>query len=136
MQSILEAALLDQPAVAPKFTAAVVLLTVFATAPAFAEDGFRALRDQNWPTWRGPRSDGIAIQGDPPTRWDEQTNVKWKVPLPGQGSGTPIVWQGRIYLTSAIETDDPAPAAPVHPDAKTRPPERLYEFVLSLPSCL
>ena len=39
----------------------------------------------HWPQWRGPLATGAALVGDPPTRWDEKTNVKWKVAVPGKG---------------------------------------------------
>ena len=42
---------------------------------------------------------------DPPVRWDANTNIRWKAPIPGAGSGTPIVWEDRIFLMTAVETD-------------------------------
>ena len=32
----------------------------------------------NWPHWRGPLANGTAPKSDPPTTWDDKTNVKWK----------------------------------------------------------
>jgi len=34
--------------------------------------------------------------------WNETNHVKWKVKLPGAGSGSPIVWENQIFLHSAI----------------------------------
>ena len=48
--------------------------------------------DENWPTWRGPRANGVALKGDPPISWSESQNIKWKVKLPGMGSSTPVIW--------------------------------------------
>ena len=45
----------------------------------------------NWPAWRGPLANGVAPQGDPPTKWSETENIKWKVEIPGVGSSTPII---------------------------------------------
>lgn len=59
----------------------------------------------NWRAWRGPLVTGVAPQANPPQTWDENTNIKWKVPLPGRGSGSPIVDGDRIYLLTAIKTD-------------------------------
>ena len=56
-----------------------------------------------WPHWRGPNADGVGPHGTPPTTWDESTNIKWKVEIPGSGSSTPIVWRDRIYLTTAVK---------------------------------
>ncbi|MFT4840146.1 MAG: outer membrane protein assembly factor BamB [Planctomycetota bacterium] len=71
----------------------------------------------NWATWRGPNGTGEAT-GNPPTEWSEEKNIKWKVPLPGLGNSTPIVWQDRMYLTTAIQTDEevkPAEAPAAEP---------------------
>ena len=32
----------------------------------------------NWPQFRGPLASGVAPQGDPPTKWGESKNVRWK----------------------------------------------------------
>lgn len=58
-----------------------------------------------WPSWRGPSGTGCATKASPPTEWSEQKNIKWKVPVPGLGISSPIIWGDRIYLTTAIETD-------------------------------
>ncbi len=80
------------------FSALFITLCVQAADPA-------PERLDNWPQWRGPNADGIAPKGDPPARWDESTNIKWKIELPGSGSATPIVWQNRMYVLTAIKTD-------------------------------
>ena len=64
--------------------------------------------DAWWPQWRGPLGTGAAPAADPPTRWSERQNLRWKVPIPGRGNATPIVWGDRIYLTTAV----PAAASP------------------------
>lgn len=83
-----------------------VSLVVCATLAAhtYAND-FDSLRLDNWHHWRGPNADGVSPSGNPPTTWDESTNIKWKSEIPGSGSSTPIVWQNRIYLTTAIQTE-------------------------------
>lgn len=43
-----------------------------------------------WPQWRGPYNTGMA-DGDAPLKWDDQTNVRWKVAIPG-----------RLYLATDI----------------------------------
>lgn len=66
-----------------------------------------------WPHWRGPLASGSAPSGDPPIRWSETENVRWKVAIPGRGKSTPVVWDDRIYLTTAVPagTGNPAPQA-------------------------
>jgi outer membrane protein assembly factor BamB len=58
-----------------------------------------ALAD-NWPQWRGPTNDGISKETNLPADWSDTKNVVWKLPTPGQGGSTPIVWDKRIFLTS------------------------------------
>jgi outer membrane protein assembly factor BamB len=59
-----------------------------------------------WPQWRGPLATGEAPTGDPPTRWSETESVRWKVPVPGSGASTPIVWGDTIYLQTAVPIGD------------------------------
>ena len=74
--------------------------TTAAASPVYTPAG--AL--DSWHRWRGPTANGVAPQGNPPLNWDESTNIQWKVKLPGYGSGTPIVWQDRVYLLAAVDT--------------------------------
>lgn len=34
--------------------------------------------------------------------WDAKKNVKWKTVIPGHGSSSPVVWENRIFVTSAV----------------------------------
>jgi outer membrane protein assembly factor BamB len=80
-----------------------------------------ATADQNWPQWRGPRQDGVAPLATPPTTWSETNNVKWKVKIPGGGMATPIIWDNRIYVQTAIPTGkkiEPASGATDAPPAR------------------
>jgi outer membrane protein assembly factor BamB len=69
--------------------------------------------EQNWAQWRGPLQNGVAPQGNPPTEWSETKNVKWKVKIPGEGSATPVIWEEKVFVLTAIPTGkkvEPAPA--------------------------
>lgn len=57
---------------------------------------------ENWPQWRGPTRDGISHEQSLPTRWGVDENIRWKAPLEGLGTSTPIVWNGVVLLTSQI----------------------------------
>ncbi|WP_425398581.1 PQQ-binding-like beta-propeller repeat protein [Aeoliella sp.] len=56
----------------------------------------------NWGHWRGEGGNGVSTKATPPTEWSDTQNVKWKVPIPGRGSGSPVVWGNRIYVTTAV----------------------------------
>jgi len=62
-------------------------------------------RPGDWPVWRGPGFTGTAPAGNYPVKWTADT-AAWKVPLPGKGTSTPIVWRDRIYLTTPAEGQD------------------------------
>ena len=62
---------------------------------------------QNWPNWRGPNGDGTSIETNLPVKWDSVTNVLWKTRVPGIGHSSPVVWENKIFLTTAlIETQE------------------------------
>lgn len=55
----------------------------------------------NWPRFRGPNGTGIAADKDIPVQWSEGNGILWKVPLPGLGNSSPIIWGDRMYVQSA-----------------------------------
>lgn len=57
----------------------------------------------DWPWWRGPKSDNHSPDVAAPTEWNETKNVIWKQAIPGRGHSTPIFVGKRIFLTSADE---------------------------------
>lgn len=61
-----------------------------------------------WPSWRGPTGNGVSPHGDPPTRWSETENIRWKVELPGLGSASPVVWKDRVFVLSSAPMDPAA----------------------------
>jgi outer membrane protein assembly factor BamB len=58
--------------------------------------------DRYWPQWRGPYATGVSRSATPPLEWSETKNVRWKVELPGRGSGTPVVWGDRLFILTAV----------------------------------
>jgi outer membrane protein assembly factor BamB len=66
-----------------------------------------AVRAADWPQWRGPNRDGV---------WNETgilesfpaggLNISWRVPV-GRGWSSPVVAQGRVYVTD-VEVVRPA----------------------------
>ena len=65
--------------VLPLLTAACLLPTLAEVAPA------------NWTRFRGPNGSGVADDKDIPVQWQSQ-NILWKVPLPGPGNSSPVIW--------------------------------------------
>ncbi len=67
--------------------------------------GNQAAQAENWPQWRGPTNNGISGETGLSTKWSKTENVAWRLALPGQSGATPIVWNDRIFLTSADGKD-------------------------------
>ena len=72
---------------------AVVWIFCLLQAPLLGED---------WTQFRGPTGQGISTEQDLPVKWSEEKNVAWKVPIPGQGWSSPVLKEGRIWLTTAL----------------------------------
>jgi outer membrane protein assembly factor BamB len=65
-----------------------------------------ALAEQDWPQFRGPSGQGHAAATGVPLRWAESSNVAWKVPVPGRGWSSPVVSNGRVWLTTGVGDRD------------------------------
>jgi outer membrane protein assembly factor BamB len=94
----------------------------------------------NWPHWRGPLATGFAPNADPPIRWDEKTNIKWKASLVGKGSATPIVWGDQVFVLAAVNTGrvaEPKDMPKMDPafQVKTDPPNTYYQFLVMAFDC-
>jgi outer membrane protein assembly factor BamB len=59
----------------------------------------------NWPEFRGPTGQGVVAAGKLPVEWSTTKNVVWKQPLAGKAWSSPIIQDGRIYLTTAVQEE-------------------------------
>ncbi|HND53360.1 MAG TPA: PQQ-binding-like beta-propeller repeat protein [Pirellulaceae bacterium] len=54
----------------------------------------------DWVRFRGPNGSGVSADSKPtPTTWTPTENLKWKVPLPGPGSSSPILVGDKLFIT-------------------------------------
>ena len=60
----------------------------------------------DWPKFRGPTGDGHAVVESLPLMWSATENVVWKTAVPGKGWSSPVIADGRIYLTTAVAKDE------------------------------
>jgi outer membrane protein assembly factor BamB len=56
-----------------------------------------------WPQFRGPDGNGIARTANPPLSWGEDKNVRWKTPVHGRAWSSPVVLEGKVWVTTATE---------------------------------
>lgn len=85
-----------------KFPLTVVIFALTIAVNLQAQDA-EQLKD-NWHHFRGPTGNGISETATPPTEWSSQKNVKWKVAIPGSGTGSPVIWDDKIFVITAIPT--------------------------------
>lgn len=112
------------------FLLCVCMITTTAGAETALTDS-----SENWHQWRGPTADGNAPHANPPVTWDENTNIKWKTPLAGRGSASPIVWGDRVFVLTAVKTDrtiDLADQPKLDPKftKRTKAPTNYYRFIV------
>ncbi|HVR35615.1 MAG TPA: PQQ-binding-like beta-propeller repeat protein [Methylomirabilota bacterium] len=140
-------ALLNVP---PEFLSRTTLLVgaiLLAAAVPFAAAGSPATG--GWSQWRGPMNTGVAPEANPPLRWSETENVKWKVAIPGFGTSTPIIRDNQVFILTAIPTGrktEASAATTTTDDAAEQegqggrrgrggfggepPPDEIYQFVV------
>lgn len=71
--------------------ACIVLLSGPSVTPA-----------SNWSGWRGPHQNGHSDEKGLPAEWSPSA-VRWKTPVKGSGQSSPVIWQDRLFVTSAID---------------------------------
>lgn len=63
----------------------------------------RAAQAPEWPQFRGPDGQGHAQARGVPLEWSDSHGVRWKVPIEGQGWSSPVLANGRVWLTTSVE---------------------------------
>lgn len=81
-------------------TAHIILIAVGLFILAFYEP---RLKCENWERFRGPTGQGISSEKDLPLHWNANSNVLWKTEIPGEAWSSPIVYNDRIFLTTATD---------------------------------
>lgn len=98
-----------------------VFLSVFCQQVCVAADKF----ETNWHQWRGPLATGVSHTADPPVTWSESENIKWKVAIDGQGTSTPIIWEDKVFVLTAIQTDKKDTSIP---DPQDQPKTNFFDI--------
>jgi len=67
-----------------------------------------------WPSFRGADASGVSDGQDLPATWNAATgeNIRWTAPIPGLAHSSPIVSNGRVFVTSAVSSRDDATFKP------------------------
>lgn len=94
--------------------------------------------EDNWPQFRGPGALGSTESlNDPqeaelPDRWTDSENICWKQPVAGRGWSSPIVWGGKIFLTTAVNSGETEPAKKglYFGGNRPKPPETPHQWMV------
>lgn len=57
----------------------------------------------DWLQWRGPFFNGSTDEQDVPASWSKTENVAWVSPLPGPSGATPVIANGRVFVSSTVK---------------------------------
>jgi outer membrane protein assembly factor BamB len=89
------------------FTLAFIFLMIFFESMG-QQAGTKDEPGQQWAGFRGTLASGVFDNADLPENWNvkETRNVKWKVEIPGLGLSCPVIWENKVFITSAISRTD------------------------------
>src|ERR1035438_6347217 len=61
---------------------------------------------QEWPSFRGPTASGVADGQNLPVQCDagQRVGVLWKTEVHGLAHSSPVVWGGRVFVTTAVSS--------------------------------
>jgi outer membrane protein assembly factor BamB len=54
-----------------------------------------------WTRWRGPSGQGEVAGTAYAESWSDTENIKWRIPVPGVGHSSPIIWKDQLFLTTS-----------------------------------
>lgn len=59
---------------------------------------------KQWPSFRGPFAKGYIEGANTVVNWDLETgeNILWQTEIPGLGHSSPIIWDNKMFVTTAI----------------------------------
>ena len=77
-----------------------ILLLTFMAVSLIASSNCDA---QQWGRFRGPHGNGV-VDCPIPTNWSETKNITWQAQVPGRGHSSPLIGDGKVWLTTGITT--------------------------------
>jgi outer membrane protein assembly factor BamB len=65
-------------------------------------------QERQWPVYRGYRSSGVLDNANLPESFDlnKMVNIKWKAEIPGMGLSSPVIWDNKLFITTAVSQAD------------------------------
>lgn len=68
------------------------------------------IHERQWPGYRGYFASGVLDNAGLPSEFDieKSVNIRWKIPVPGLGISSPVIWGDRLFITTAVSEQDKA----------------------------
>jgi outer membrane protein assembly factor BamB len=88
-----------------KFLAGFILILASIASNSI----FGQLRpERQWPGFRGYMASGILDNANLPESFNlnKMENIRWKVEIPGLGLSSPVIWDNKLFITTAISQAD------------------------------
>ena len=82
----------------------LILILCFILVATFCSDAEDLIQPEGETRWTGFRGNQGISHTDAinlPLTWSETENIRWKIDLSGYGQSSPVVWDGRVYVTSS-----------------------------------
>jgi outer membrane protein assembly factor BamB len=86
---------------------------------------------RQWPSFRGYYARGSLDGANLPEKWDLITmeNVRWKIPIPGLGLSSPVIWDDYIFITSCVgEAGEGGIKTGIYGEGEPVPDESILEW--------
>ena len=77
------------------------LVFVWSLFAIFLSMAKTVLATDDWPQFRGPTGQGLTETRGLPLEWSESRNIVWKTATPGVGWSSPVIADGKIWMTTA-----------------------------------
>jgi outer membrane protein assembly factor BamB len=86
-----------------------VLLSILLFSLAASVQG-QVNPERQWTAYRGSFSSGVLDNANLPESFDfsKNENILWKTEIPGMGLSSPVVWDNKVFITSAVSEADKA----------------------------
>ncbi|MBE3086581.1 MAG: hypothetical protein IMZ64_10245 [Bacteroidetes bacterium] len=64
--------------------------------------------ERQWSGFRGYMASGVLDNANLPQSFDlnKMINIRWKVEIPGLGLSSPVIWDNKLFITTAVSQAD------------------------------
>jgi outer membrane protein assembly factor BamB len=109
-----------------KMIAISIFFILFVSLTVFSQN-----ISEQWPGYRGYKASGVLDNADLPVKWDvkKNKNIKWKTDIEGLGMSNPVIWDDKMFITTAIsEADNSGLKAGIYGNVESVDDESVHEW--------